>query len=284
MSEGQGGGSRKSGRRKGRRSRDRIQESEPRRSETSAAGSSQMPRDEEQGATTALPTQIYSEQQQEQTSACGDTQQKRAETPKKDKQRKKHEQKAQQPGSKQDALQPLPNEQPKPASHRSSQEQGTAPTQSPPRSKNLQQQAHRKEQLKQQDQNDVTPPWKPAEETPPGAHGEAIPKTTLETPQQLPPTAHPPGISSGKRQCQSGQSPNSIQQPADPVPAEKVPLRPPRRPSSGGRAGRPIRLRLNFLPVQLPTNDIHHYATNIKRKGMTSRFGYTSSEAAKIIH
>ena len=276
MSEGQGGGGRRGrgrGRGKGRRGRGRGRgQSETRQSETSTPGSLQSPREEERGAT-ALPTPAPSQQQPEQTFRSEDTQQKRAETPKKHRQRKKHGQTPQQPERPSEAVQPVSEEQPKPAPHPGTQEQATVPTESQP---------HRQEPPKQQDQPDGAFPSKPVETTPSGAHGGAIPKTTPSTPQQQPSAAPLPGKPSGKQQRQATQLPIQ-QQPTGPPRAEKGAFRPPRRPDGGGRVGRPIRLRVNFLPVQLPTNDIHHYDTDIKPNFKTSGDGYTKSEASKII-
>ena len=282
MSEDQGGGSRRNGRRKVRRDSNRIRESEPRESYASVAARAQSPKGEERGAF-ALPTQAHSQQQQVQTSTGRNTQQKRDEITKEDQERKKHEQTAQRPESKQEGLQPVPKEPSKPTSYLRSQEQVTAPTQSPPRATNVYQLPHPKEELKKQNQNDRTPPGKPAEKISPGAHGEVIPETTRETPQQQPSTVPLPSISSSKQQCQSGQSLTCMQQATDPTRAQKVELCPPRRPSGGGRAGRPIRLRVNVLPVKLPTNDIHHYTTRIRPNFKTSGDGHTKSEASKII-
>ena len=276
MSEGQGGGGRRGrgrGRGKGRRGRGRGRgQSETRQSETSTPGSLQPPREEERGAT-ALPTPAPSQQQPEQTFRSEDTQQKRAETPKKHRQRKKHGQTPQQPERPSEAVQPVSEEQPKPAPHPGTQEQATVPTESQP---------HRQEPPKQQDQPDGAFPSKPVETTPSGAHGGAVPKTTPSTPQQQPSAAPPPGKPSGKQQRQATQLPIQ-QQPTGPPRAEKGAFRPPRRPDGGGRVGRPIRLKVNFLPVQLPTNDIHHYDTDIKPNFKTSGDGYTKSEASKII-
>ena len=282
MSEGQrGGGRRGRGRGKGRRGRGRGRgQSETRQSETSAPGSLQPPRDEEQGAT-ALPTPTSSQQQPEQTYGGKDTQQKRAETPQKHKQRKKHGQTSQQAERPPEAVQTVSEEQPKPTQHPGSQEQVTVPTESPPQPQ--QQQPHRKEPSKQQDQPDGAFPSKPAETTPPGAYGGAVPKTTPATPQQQPSKAPPPSKSSGKQQRQPTQLPIQPTQPTGPPRAEKGAFRPPPRPDGGGRVGRPIRLKVNFLPVELPTNDIHHYDTDIKPNFKTNGDGYTRSEASKII-
>ena len=66
-------------------------------------------------------------------------------------------------------------------------------------------------------------------------------------------------------------------------PSSKAEPRPPRRPDGGGKAGRPINLRVNFLPVKLPEEDIHHYDAEIKAKGKKIGEGYTKSEAPQII-
>lgn len=139
--------------------------------------------------------------------------------------------------------------------------------------------------MKQQDQTDGTFPSKPVEIPASGAQDGARPKTTPITPQQQP-SKTPPSQPAGKQQRQATKPQIPIQQqPTGPPRAEKGELRPPLRPDKGGTAGRPIRLRVNFLPVQLPTNDIHHYDTTIQANFKTrpGGDGYTKSEAAKII-
>ena len=126
---------------------------------------------------------------------------------------------------------------------------------------------------------------KPAEQPQSGVPSEARPKTTPVTPQPQASKPPPPSQATGKQQRQSTQSKvPTQQQPTGPPRAEKGELKPPLRPDKGGTAGRPIRLRVNFLPVQLPTNDIHHYDASIKPNFKTSGDGYTKSEASKIIH
>ena len=65
--------------------------------------------------------------------------------------------------------------------------------------------------------------------------------------------------------------------------SEKAGPRPPGRPDSGGTLGRRIKLRVNFLPVNLPKNDIHHYHTEILAKGFEEGKGFTKKEAPMII-
>ncbi|CAB4010096.1 Hypothetical predicted protein, partial [Paramuricea clavata] len=60
------------------------------------------------------------------------------------------------------------------------------------------------------------------------------------------------------------------QESVPPLSDKVVSIKPPRRPDRGGRSGRPIQLRANFLPVKIPTGDIHHYDTDIREKGKKS--------------
>ena len=274
MSEGQRGGRRGGrGRGKGRRGKGRGRGGEPRQSETSPSGSFQQQQHEERGATAlpvGQPPQTQPQQAEvssDQASRGGDTQH-RAQTPKKQRQRKRHEQT------------PPESEQQTPSSQPVSQQQEKAPTESLPQGEQVQ-----KQPLKKQDETDWAFPSKPAAEgLPSGEQATATPKTIPVTPQQQP-TKAPPAQPASKQQRKATQPQIPIQQqPTGPPRAEKGELRPPPRPDKGGTVGRPIRLRVNFLPVQLPTNDIHHYDTSIKANFKTNGDGYTKSEAGKIIH
>ncbi|XP_046856736.1 protein argonaute-2-like isoform X2 [Xenia sp. Carnegie-2017] len=68
-----------------------------------------------------------------------------------------------------------------------------------------------------------------------------------------------------------------------PPKSSKGVLKPPRRPDAGGKSGRRIDLRVNFLPFKLTTEDIHHYHSDIKEKGKKSEEGFTKSDRPKIL-
>ena len=75
------------------------------------------------------------------------------------------------------------------------------------------------------------------------------------------------------------------QQRGIPPRSDRAVPKPPRRPDGGGRSGRPIQLRANFLPVKLPTDGEYHlYDTDIREKERKSGEGYIKSERPKIIH
>lgn len=118
---------------------------------------------------------------------------------------------------------------------------------------------------------------------------EPKPLAQQQSPMQ-PPTQ--PQSSKGAAKLAPAQQPQStigtgMQGPSitrsTPPQSQKAVPRLPHRPDGGGRSGRPIRLRANFLPVKLPTNDIHHYDSDIREKGKKSGEGYTKSESPKII-
>ena len=79
------------------------------------------------------------------------------------------------------------------------------------------------------------------------------------------------------------QANTATSSPGTPSRSEKAEPRPPRRPDRGGKLGRQIKLRVNFLPVSLPEIDIHHYRTEIIAKGYEVGKGYTKREAPMII-
>ena len=91
---------------------------------------------------------------------------------------------------------------------------------------------------------------------------------------------------------QQPQAPRGVEKPeptdqrrSSPPRSSRAELKPIQRPDAGGRSGRRIQLRANFLPVRIPTNkDYHHYDTDIKEKGKKSGEGFTKSEAPKIIN
>ena len=267
MSEGQGGGRRggRGGKGRGKRGRGkgRGRGSEPRQSETTTPGGSQQQRDEERGATAlsvGQPAQTYSQQagvSTEHAVSGKETQQQKPQASKKHGPRKKDE----RSGSEQDGAGP-------------SKQQGQPQADPKPQ---------QKQEIKQPDQTDGALLSKPTETPSTEVQAAAKPKTTPVTPQQQPskaPQAQPVGKQ--QRQATKTQIPLQQQQTGPPR-ALKGELRPPPRPDTGGTVGRPIRLRVNFLPVQLPTNDIHHYDTSIKPNFKTSGDGYTKSEASKII-
>ncbi|XP_028395180.1 protein argonaute-2-like [Dendronephthya gigantea] len=126
----------------------------------------------------------------------------------------------------------------------------------------------------------------PSQKVPRSAQTPPTRKTQPSTqPQPSTPTTRP----GPPQQQQQHQPPHGAEKPeprgeqrGSPTSHKAVP-KPPRRPDSGGKSGRPIQLRANFLPVELPTEDIHHYDTDIKEKGKKSGEGYTKAEAPKII-
>ncbi|XP_028395375.1 protein argonaute-2-like [Dendronephthya gigantea] len=251
MSEEQGGRGRGKKRGKGRRGKGRGRGGG--QSESSAPGGLQQHGEEERGAT-AL--------------SVNDSRDRGAQTPKKHAERQEHG--GTQPASQEHGRGPLGT-----ASHTQPQQQHQKQQKRQPQ----------KQQPKQPDTTDGGSPNKPGEDQPPlRAHGGATPKTTPVTPQQQPSKTPPPSQPAGKPQPQAAQPKiHAPQQPTGPPRSEKGELRPPLRPDKGGTVGRPIRLRVNFLPVQLPKNDIHHYDTSIKPNFKTNGDGYTKTEAPKII-
>ncbi|XP_046856737.1 protein argonaute-2-like isoform X1 [Xenia sp. Carnegie-2017] len=143
------------------------------------------------------------------------------------------------------------------------------------------------QQLKVQEQSDSTDgafPSRSADTAPTQAPKDTQPKTTPVTPQEQTSkksTSQP--VKKTPSSATQQEKPELKQLPTDLPQSEKEEIILPRRPDKGGQLGRPIRLRVNFLEVQLPKNDIHHYDTSIKANFKTNRDGYTKSEAPKII-
>ena len=249
--------------------------------ETSVPGGLQQHREDDRGATALSVEQPAGTQQpqarasSEQATRPEQRQQSRAQTP------KKHG------GGEQHGRTQLSTEhsEQQPASQGHGGMPSIPATQQPQKQRHQKQQPQKRQPQQQPDTTDGGFPSKPVEDQPPsGANVGATPKTTPVTPQQQPSKAPPSSQPSGKRQPQAAQPKiPDPQQPTGPPRSEKGELRPPLRPDKGGTVGRPIRLRVNFLPVQLPTNDIHHYDTSIKPNFKTNGDGYTKSEAPKII-
>lgn len=170
------------------------------------------------------------------------------------------------------------------------------PRQQPPRQQEQQTQKHPQRKEQPRDQPDGAGPSKPqgqpsipSQKGPSSktAQGPPTPKTQPSTQPSAQPQASTPATKPGPPRQQ--QSPRGAEKPeargqqrGSPTSDKAVP-KPPRRPDGGGKSGRPIQLRANFLPVKLPTDDIHHYDTDIKEKGKKSGEGYTKAEAPKII-
>ena len=94
-----------------------------------------------------------------------------------------------------------------------------------------------------------------------------------------------PGPPQQPQSPRGAEKPNQLsQQRGTPLRSDRAVPKPPRRPDGGGRSGRPIQLRANFLPVKLPTDGEYHlYDTDIREKGRKSGEGYIKSERPKII-
>ena len=94
-----------------------------------------------------------------------------------------------------------------------------------------------------------------------------------------------PGPPQQPQPLRGAGKPDQPSQQRDTLPrSDRAVPKPPRRPDGGGRSGRPIQLRANFLPVKLPTDcEYHLYNTDIREKGRKSGEGYIKSERPKII-
>ncbi|CAB4018547.1 argonaute-2-like isoform X2, partial [Paramuricea clavata] len=222
----------------------------------------QQPSDEQQGAT-ALPEQRQLPKETQQQPQQGRQQSK------KQPQRKQH------PSDEQEEAM--------------AQRQPPKETQQQPQQG--QQQSQKQPQRKQQpgDRTDGAGPSKPQGQPSPASQGDPRPQDPSQ-PRAQPSTQPQPSTGATKpAPPQQPQSPRGAEKPdpsgqrgGTPQSDRAVP-KPPRRPDGGGRSGRPIQLRANFLPVKIPTGDVHHYDTDIREKGKKSEEGYTRAEAPKII-
>ena len=279
--KGKGRGRKRGGR--GRGGQQQQQQQQQRQSE-SVPGGLQQRRDEPQGAT-ALPEQKQSQHGQQQP------QQGRQ-------QPQKQQQQKQQPRDEQGAT-AMPEERQQPQQGRQQQQQGRKqPQQVRQQQQGRQQQQQgrqqpqKQQQRKQQprDQTDGAGPSKPQRQppvTPQGPRPQDSPQ-----PRAQPSTQPQPSVEAAKPgPPQQPQPPRGAEKPDQPSQRRGTPprsdraeLKPPRRPDGGGRSGRPIQLRTNFLPVKLPTDgEYYHYDTDIQEKGKKSGEGYTKSEGPKII-
>jgi eukaryotic translation initiation factor 2C len=223
----------------------------------------QQPSDEQQGAT-ALPEQRQTPKETQQQPQQGRQQS------------QKQPQRKQQPSDEQHGATALPE-----------QRQPTKETQQQPQ-QSLQQ-SQKQPQRKQEpgDRTDGAGPSKPQGKPSPTSQGDPRPQDPVQPRAQ--PSTQPSTGATKPAPPQQPQSPREAEKPdpsgqrgGTPQSDRAVP-KPPHRPDRGGRSGRPIQLRANFLPVKIPTGDIHHYDTDIKEKGKKSGEGYTRAEAPKII-
>ena len=225
----------------------------------------QQPSDEQQGAT-ALPEQRQPPKETQQQPQQGRQQS------------QKQPQRKQQPSDEQQGATALPEQRQPPKETQQQPQQGR-------------QQSQKQPQRKQQpgDRTDGAGPSKPQGKPSPASQGDPRPQDPAQ-PRTQPSTQPQP--STGATKPAPPQQPQSSRGAEKPDPSgqrggtpqsDRAVPKPPRRPDRGGRSGRPIQLRANFLPVKIPTSDIHHYDTDIKEKGKKSGEGYTRAEAPKII-
>ena len=151
------------------------------------------------------------------------------------------------------------------------------------------QQPQKQQQRKQQprDQTNGAGPSKPQGQPSQGPTPQDSPQPKAQPSTQLQPSVE--AAKAGPPQhpqppCRAEKPDQPSQQRGTPARSDRAVPKPPRRPDGGGRSGRPIQLRANFLPVKLPTDGEYHlYDTDIREKGRKSGEGYIKSERPKII-
>ncbi|CAB4019639.1 argonaute-2-like isoform X3, partial [Paramuricea clavata] len=257
----------------------------------------QQPSNEQQGVT-ALPEQGQPPKETQQQSKQGR------------KQSQKQPQRKQHPSDEQQGATALPEQrqppkgtqqqpqqgrqqsqkQPQRKQHPSDEQQGATalPEQRQP-PKETQQQSQKQPQRKQQpgDRTDGAGPSKPPGQPSPASQGDSRPQGPAQPRAQ--PSTQPSAGAAKPAPPQQPQSPRGAEKPdssgqrGSTPQSDRARPKPPRRPDGGGRSGRSIQIRANFLPVKIPTSDIHHYKTGIQEKGNKSGEGYTKAEAQKII-
>ena len=273
MSEQGPGGKKGKGRGRKRGGRGRGGQQQQQQRESVPGGLQQQRRDEPQGAG-AMPEQRQPQQGRQQSQQGRQQPQQGRQQPQRQQQRK------QQPRDEQQGATAMSEQRQQPQQGQQQQQQQGR------------QQPHKQQQRKQQprDQTDgaglsrpqsqppVTPQGPGPQESPqPKAQPSTQPQPSAEAAKPVPPqqTQPPRGAEKPDQPTQRGGTPPR---------SDRAVPKPPRRPDGGGRSGRPIQLRANFLPVKLPNDhEYHHYDSDIREKGKKSGEGYTKSESPKII-
>ncbi|XP_046856742.1 protein argonaute-2-like isoform X1 [Xenia sp. Carnegie-2017] len=258
---GQGRGRRGKGRGRHKGGRGRAGQQQQRQSESTPGGLQ-----ERQEESVALATEHRGPQQQQQHPAQRDERQ----------QPQRQQPQGQQPQGQQPQGQQRQRQQPQ-----GQPQQGQQP-QSRKQRRQQQQKQQREERLPSNDQADGAA-FSRSQEKP------STPQNLQKTQPSTQPSS-PPQPTPSEPLPPQAQTPQGAVKPDRPSQIKTVPPKstkgvpkPPRRPDAGGRSGRRINLRVNFIPFKLTTEDIHHYHSDIKEKGKKSEEGFTRSERPKIL-